>query len=98
MEAKLIPCPDCGAAAEVQQGSYPDLALPYSSVHCTNPDCHLYRHTLRFTAATPMESELKAVQSWNARYADVLPQEVTRRTELPLRPRRAATGFSARHA
>lgn len=98
MEAKLIPCPDCGAAAEMQQGSYPDLALLYSSVHCTNPDCHLYRHTLRFTAATPMESELRAVQSWNARYADVLPQEATHLMERPLRPRRAVPGLSAQHA
>ena len=98
MEANLIPCPDCGAAAEVKQGSYPDLAQLYSYVHCTNPDCHLYRHTLRFTAATPMKSQLRAVQSWNERYADVQPMEARRLGDLSSRTQRPAPGLSTLHA
>lgn len=73
MSTQLIPCPDCSASAAVKQGRYSSMELGYSYVHCTNPSCHLYRHTLHFTALTPEESDLRAIQSWNERYVDILP-------------------------
>ena len=83
MSMNLIPCPDCGAAAEVQQGRYSGMELSYSYVHCTNPSCHLYCHTLHFTALSLAESDLRAIQSWNEPYVDTLtvaqihPREMT---------------------
>lgn len=75
MNIRLIPCPDCGAPAEVKRGCYSGMLQVYSYVHCTNTACLLNRHTLHFTASSAEESDRRASQSWNERYADTLALE-----------------------
>lgn len=98
MKANLIPCPDCGASAEVEQGCYVGMSLTYSYAHCTNPGCHLYRHTLHFTAPTPLESELRAAQSWNERYAGTVPMGQRSTREMPARTRTRGVSMTGLHA
>jgi hypothetical protein len=70
MKFQLIPCPDCGSAAEVKEACYLGTAQVYSYAHCTNPLCHLFSHNIHFTASTPEKSDEFAACSWNDRYAE----------------------------
>jgi hypothetical protein len=83
MKVDLIPCPDCGAPAEVKRGRYVGTDQIYSTVHCKNFLCILFSHTLHVTAATPEESDIRAAQSWNERYAGILPQHEVNKRRLP---------------
>lgn len=96
MKVNLIPCPDCGADAEVKRGCYPGMSQVYSYVHCTSPSCELAGHTLHFTAATPAESDLRAAQSWNERYADTLPLERACWLDMPV-PATAGNARARKH-
>lgn len=73
MKVNLVPCPDCGAPAQLSRGCYRMTQQTYSTVHCTNFLCHLHGNTLHFTASTPNESDMQAMQSWNERYEGLLP-------------------------
>lgn len=81
MKFDLIPCPDCGAAAELQEGFYRGTNQIYSYVHCTNPLCHLFKYTLHFTSVTPQRSDEIAASSWNERYAGIVCDDAMRFTK-----------------
>lgn len=72
MRFDLIPCPDCGSAAKLEEGRYRGTSQIYSYVHCTNPLCHLSRYTLHFVSSSPQKSDEIAASTWNERYAGVV--------------------------
>jgi hypothetical protein len=73
MDVKLLPCPDCGMPAEMKEAYFDDSNECYSYVHCTNPHCALYAHSLRFWGQSPSLNDKRAIDSWNRRFADTAP-------------------------
>jgi hypothetical protein len=73
MKVDLIPCPECGAGAELKQSFYFGMDQTYSYVHCTNPECDLFCHNPHFTGHSAEENDEHAAASWNERFVETLP-------------------------
>ena len=83
MDARLLPCPECGAAVEVKASCYAGTETLYSYAHCTNPKCILHAHTAHFSdcSCSPERNQEDAIRSWNERYAGTEPRLRRRDTQ-----------------
>jgi hypothetical protein len=70
MSVSLLPCPECGSAAELKEAYFVGVPDSYSYVHCTDPQCPLYLHSPHFWNDTHEHNDQHAVASWNERYAE----------------------------